>query len=195
MMESKLSDEEIGEFNRLYEKGWALTKGELLLSDGDPSIKPGWFARRKLRQALSCFEAALRIVPESWQALWGMGKIHQRLGEVPEALGCFSRAHDLSPSQPDVAREAGIAACDIGDGPSAIRFTKAAIAAKPDDAGLVSNLALAYLIAGDLGQAQRAAAEAASRAPGDSVSQTVRQIIDDVAQGRRPRPRTVRELG
>jgi len=194
-MKRELTEEEIREHGRVYDKGWSLIQGELLLADANPSGKPGWFARRRLREAITCFEAALKITPESWQSLWALGKIHQRLGEVPEALNCFAQAHQLNPSQPDVAREAGIAASDIGDGPAAVRFSKAAIAAKPDDPGLVSNLALAFLINGEIENAQAAAAEATSRAPNDPIAKSVRSIVDEVAQGRRSRPKTVRELG
>ena len=190
-----MTDEQRRKYDRVSRRGWALLKGELLLAGPGPSPKPGWFLRRRLRAAMTCFEAALRIAPDSWQSLWAMGKIHQRLGETPEAFGCFRRAHQLAPSQPDVAREAGIAASDLGDGPAAVQFTKAAIAAKPEDPGLVANLAIAHLINGEVEQAQLVAAEATSRAPNDPVSRAVRHLVNEVAEGRRPRPRTMRDLG
>ena len=193
-MSDALTDDQAREHNRVYQRGWELIKGELLIADRTPSRGPGWLARRRLRQAIECFDAALKIAPQGWQSLWAMGKIHQRLGELPEALGCFARAHQLQPSQPDVAREAGIAASDMGDGPAAVRFTRAAIASKPEDAGLVSNLALALLISGEIEQAKTAAAEAHARAPDDPITRTVHRIVDEVAEGKRPRPKTVREL-
>jgi tetratricopeptide (TPR) repeat protein len=193
-MDDVLTDNQVREHDRVYRRGWKLIEGKLLIADRSPPQKLGWLARRKLRQAIACFDAALKIAPHSWQSLWAMGKIHQRLGERPEALGCFARAHQLQPSQPDVAREAGIAASDMGDGPAAVRFTKAAIASKPEDAGLVSNLALALLIHGEIAQARAAAAEAHTRAPHDPITKTVHRIVDEVAQGKRPRPKTLREL-
>src|SRR5262245_51219912 len=135
-MERRVTDDEVREHNRVYDLGWSLAKDLLLLDGDDPARRPGWFARRRLRRAIECFEAALRIAPEGWQSIWAIGKIHQRLGETAEALGCFARAHQLKPDQPDVAREAGIAATDLGDGPRAVQFSRAAVALAPNDPGL-----------------------------------------------------------
>jgi tetratricopeptide (TPR) repeat protein len=190
----QLTEIEAREHNRVYQEGWSLIKGLIVLDGVSLSRKPGWFSRRRLRRALACFGAALQIVPDSWQSLWAMGKIHQRLGEGAEALGCFSRAHQLKPNQPDVAREAGIAATDLGDGPLAVQFTRAAVAAAPNDPGLVSNLALALLINDQVQEAQAAAADALARAPADRITKTLKGIIDDVAAGVRPRPRSARDL-
>ena len=192
-MERQLTDEEILEHNRLYEKGWSLVEGELLVGAGPPR-KVGRRSRKKLQEATACFEGALDIAPDNWQSMWALGKIHQRLGEESKALDYFTKAHELDPSQVDVAREAGIAATELGDGPAAVRFTRAAIAAKPDDAGLVSNLALAHLIAGSVQEAQITAVKAVSKAPDDPVAKAVRDLVEEVAQGKRPCPKSGREL-
>lgn len=193
-MERQLTEDEVREHNRVYELGWSLTKGLLLLDGHKASRTPGWFSRRRLKRAIECFEAALRIAPEGWPSLWAMGKIHQRLGETAEALGCFERAYRLEPDQPDVAREAGIAAMDLGDGPRAVLFSRAAIASNPNDPGLVSNLAVALLINDQIREAQAVAPEAVTRAPSDPIAKAVRAIADDVAAGRRPRPRSTKEI-
>ena len=194
-MERQVTEDQAREHDRVYQLGWSLTKGLLLLDGDDPSRRPGWFARRRLRRALGCFEAALQIFPDGWQSLWAMGKIHQRLGESAESLGCLARAYQLKPDQPGVAREAGIAATELGDGPRAVQFTRAAIALVPDDPGLVSNLALALLINRQVEEARAVAADAVARAPADPIAKTVRRLIEDVAAGRRPQPRSGRELG
>jgi Flp pilus assembly protein TadD len=193
-MERQLTENQVREHDRVYGLGWSLAKGLLLLDGGNPSRKLGWFSRRRLRRAMGCFEAALRIAPEGWQSLWAMGKIHQRLGNTPEAVGCFARAHQLKPDQPDVAREAGIAATDLGDGPRAVQFSRAAVALAPNDSGLVSNLALALLINGQTPEASAVAADAVARAPTDPIAKAVKAIIDDVAAGRRPKPRSAKDL-
>lgn len=193
-MEREFTQEEADRHNALYERGWALIEGKILL-DGSHSVgKPGLFARQKLRRAISCFEQALEINPEGWPSMWALGKIYQRLGEVKQALDWFERAHAARPDQPDVAREAGLAALELGDGNAALRYCEAAISTSSDDPGLVSNLALAHLITGDLSQAQRSAEEAVARAPDDEISIRVRSLIREVAEGRRPRPRTMGEI-
>lgn len=187
----QLTEDEVREHDRVYQQGWALTKGHLLLAGADHLGRPGWLSRRRLRRALQW--AALQVFPDGWPSLWVMGKIHQRLGETTEALGCFARAHQIKPDQPDVAREAGIAASDVGDGQRAVQFTRAAVASAPNDPGLVSNLALALLINDQIQEAQAVAADALTRAPADPIARRVKVIADDVAAGKRPRPRSTRE--
>ncbi len=193
-MKQDFTQEEAERHDALYEEGWALIEGEILIEGSCPVGKPGWFARRKLHRAISCFEQALKINAAGWQAMWALGKIYQRLGEQEQALEWFGRAHALNQDQPDVAREAGLAALDLGKGKAAVRYCAEAIAANPDDAGLISNLALGHLICGDLSAAQRSAEEAVARAPGDKITKEVLSLIRQVANGRRPRPRTMREI-
>ena len=92
----------------------ALTEGRLVLHGAEPPRRPGWYTRWQLGRAIRCFERALAINPAGWSSMWALGKIRQRLGDQEAALGWFARAHALKPDQPDVAREAGIAALDLG---------------------------------------------------------------------------------
>ena len=193
-MQRELTENEVREHDRVFAEGWGLMKGEVMLADAGPVGKPGWFARRKLFKAIRCFETALSINREGWQSLWALGKIYQRLGQTMEALSYFQRAHDLNPKQTDVAREAGIAAIDAGDGVAAVRFSRAALAAQPDDPGLLANLALAHLINGELQAARQAIDKSLGRAPKDGISRAISKIIEDVTAGKRPQPSTGREI-
>ncbi len=193
-MERQFTQQEVDRHNALYEKGCALIEGEILLHDTDPVGQPRWFARQKLHRAIQCFQQALEINPEGWPSMWALGKIYQRLGESREALAWFGRAHAVNPDQPDVAREAGLAALEFGQGNAAVRYCEAAVKANPEDPGLVANLALAYLVSQDVAKAQRCAQEALARNPGDEISRRVLAVISEVTAGRRPCPRTMREI-
>ena len=179
--------------NALTAQGWALTKGRLVLHGAEPSGPPGWYSRWQLNRAIRCFERALAINPDGWSSMWALGKIHQRLGDQEAALGWFAKAHTLKPEQPDVAREAGIAALDLGRASEALALCRAAVACSPDDPGLVCNLALAHCLAGDDAEAARCVAEAAERDPTDTVTANVQHFIGEVAAGRRVRPRSLQE--
>ncbi len=193
-MTRELTEAEAIEHDRVYREGWGLIEGEILLAGSRFRGPPGWFAKRRLTKAIACFEAALAIHPEGWPSLWALGKIHQRLGRNDEALRCFARAHELKPDHPDVAREAGITAADLGDGSAAVKFLEAAMAASPGDGGLPSNLALAHLLCGDVAAARAAVARAAVLLPDDPIVHKVERVVEDVATGRRPRPKTLAEL-
>ncbi len=192
-MQQGPTEEQIQEHNQLYERGCALVEGELEIEGGGAG-GPGWLAKRRLRQAISCFESAPSIAPANWSALWLLGKVHQRLGDYAKALECFSKAHMIKPDQPDAAREAAITATHLGDGPAATRFSNAALTAKPDDPGLLSNHALALLISGRLHDARAAATHACSLAPEDPICRQVMKTIEDVIAGRRPAPRSGQDL-
>lgn len=179
--------------NALTAKGWALADGRLVLHGAEPSGRPGWYDRWQLGRAVRCFERALAINPDGWSSMWALGKIRQRLGDPEAAFGWFARAHALQSDQPDVVREAGIAALDLGRVADALALCRAAVACSPDDPGLVCNLALAHCLAGDDAEAVRRVSEAAARDPADPVTATVRHFVGEVAAGRRPRPRSMRE--
>src|SRR5262245_55308218 len=152
-----MTEQERLRHNQLYEEGCRLARGRVLVDDYGLPPRLGWLARRRLERAIRYLRAALELAPDNWSALWLLGKIHERLDRPAYALECLARAFDLNPGHRDVARAAGIAACEAGDGPGAVRFCQAAVRADPRDAGLLCNLALAFLITGDFVQARTAA--------------------------------------
>jgi tetratricopeptide (TPR) repeat protein len=180
--------------NALTRRGWALVKDRLVLQEEKPVGPPGEDDRTQLRGAIGCFEQALEINPEGWSSMWALGKIYQRLGEHATAFDWFARAHAINPEQPDVAREAGIAAMDSGRLEEALALCRSAVASRPDEPGLVCNLALAHCLAGQDAEAEQCAAEAVRRDPSDSISATVLGFVRDVASGKRPRPKRLCEV-
>jgi tetratricopeptide (TPR) repeat protein len=188
-MQREFTEAEAANHNALTERGRKLSKGQLILTGEEPEGRPGWLARRKLKQAVRCFEQALQINPEGWSSMWTLGKIHQRLGDHEASLQWFARAHSINPTQPDVAREAGLAALDCGDTVLAIRFCSAAADNDPGNAGLVANLALAHMLSGDDTHAIECAERAVCTTPGDEISRTVLEFVRAVADGRRARPK------
>ena len=192
-MVREFTQAEADEHNALAAKGWALTKGRVVLH-GTPSARPGWFSRWQLRRAIRCFEKALAINSEGWSSMWALGKIHQSLGDQAVAFDWFAKAHAINPDQPDVAREASIAALDIGKVAEALALCRAALASKPGDPGLVCNLALAHCLAGQDKEAETCAAEATGSDPSDEISATVLAFVRDVASGKKTRPKKLCEV-
>ena len=193
MANREFTEEEANVHNTLTKEAWELINPLIMLNEAPVRGKPSWFERRKLKRAISLFERAREINPDGYSSMWALGKIFQRLEDNTVALKWFEHAHNANPEQPDVAREAALSALDVGDSTSALRFCKVAIELSPNDSGLVSNLALAHILAGDDESAFRAAEEATSRDPSDAISKTVLKFVDDVSQGRKPRPRTLAE--
>ena len=105
------------------------------------------------------------------------------MGDQFAAHKWFSMAHSVNPTQTNVAREAGIAALDAGMIEDAVRLCHAAVNLSPDDSGLQSNLALAYLLAGNDTCAEECARVAVQQDPHDSISKTVLKLVRDVVSG------------
>lgn len=193
-MKTELTAEQVEEHNRLFNEGQRLIEGELLLAGNEELRPPDEVMLGKLTKAMHCFEQTLAIAPENWSAMWVLGKIHQRLRNYPAALQWFSRAFQVNPQQPDVAREAGLAALSAGASKQAIQFCEAAVQLRPEDPGLTANLALAYLIAGDLLTARQLAQTALKQVPDDPLTKDLLGVIEDVIVGRRSQPETLGDI-
>jgi tetratricopeptide (TPR) repeat protein len=178
----------------LTARGWELTSVHLLPYGQEPSRRPGGYGQWHLRWAARCFERALEIHPEGWPSMWALGKIYQLLGDPDVAFLWFAKANAERPNHPDLVRDAGRAAMDIGRAEEALALCRAAVAFGPDDPVLVRNLALAHCLAGEDMEAGRCAAQAVQLDPDDIVSATVLDLVRDVAAGRRGRPRTLTEV-
>jgi len=179
--------------DRLYKEACGLIDGLILLHD-QPEQQLGADGRGQLERAVSLFQQVVELNPDHWPALWLMGKAHQRLGAFAAGLECFAAANQIKPDQPDVAREAAIAAMDAGQPERAVGFCERAIAAKPTDAGLRANLALALLFSGQPSEATEVADDALRQAPSDEITARILAVAREVVAGTRPCPRHVRDL-
>ena len=192
-MTREFTEAEAERHNELIERGWALLEGQIALDEDGAEADAGELDRGKLKEAAGCFRQALDVDSEGWSSMWALGKIHQQLEEHRASLEWFTRAHEINPTYPDVAREAGLAAMECGEPLLAIPFCSAAVEIDAADPGLMANLALAHMLAGDDPAALEHACNAALGDPDDPVSEAVLELVQEIAQGKRPRPKTLRE--
>jgi Flp pilus assembly protein TadD len=182
-----MTEEQISEHNRAFQDAVTIVKAEIPLHERPSISPPGWSLRRKLKHALSLFERVLQINPENWSAMWLTGKVHQRCHDQATALSWFERAYQVNPSQADVAREASTCAMELGRHDAAISFAHRAVQIAPADPGLHANLALAYLLAGRIADAQNEIARALVGDATDTISQSIDSMTKHfAAKGRTP---------
>jgi tetratricopeptide (TPR) repeat protein len=179
--------------NRHYDRGWELIEG-LILLDGKPLRTLTWFGRRRLRKAAGHFKAAVDLNPKGWQSMCALGKIHQRLGEQETAFEWLRRAQSIDPTQSALAREAGLEALEIRDFRYAQECLERAIRTKPEDPGLVSNLAIAQLLNGAVDDAKRSISEAIARDPSDPIAPAILHAVESVQSGRASVPQNLHQL-
>jgi tetratricopeptide (TPR) repeat protein len=177
----------------LYERGAAAVKDRLVLG-GAPWQPPDEPGRRRLQNGVDCLLRHQRASPDSWAALWLAGKALQALGDNEGAARELARAFAIKPDHADVGREYVSVLLDLGRAAEAVPIADAACAARPSDAGLVANLALALLLAGKPDEAAGAVERALVMDPNDKITAEVARLINEVRQGRRPAPRSLQDL-
>jgi tetratricopeptide (TPR) repeat protein len=190
---ASISDQARSRHGELYRQGCSLIEGLIILDNQAPGPLDAR-QRQRLEDAIRLFAEVVRINAGNWAAMWLLGKVYQRLGEYEQGLQWFARAHRVNPDQPDVAREAAIAAMDLGRPEEAIPFCERAIEVSPEDPGLRANLALALLFSGKPGEARAVAQDALARDPADEITAHLAGIIEQVLGGTRPCPRHMKDL-
>ena len=191
---SAVSKDQRDRHSHAYQEACQLIQG-LILLDGRPPAVLDAPARDRLSRALALFAEVVQINPQNWPAMWQLGKIHQRLGDRERCLQWFARAHLVRPDQPDVAREASIAAMELGRVDEAVRYCERALQAQPADPGLLANLGLALLLTGRPTDAHAKLLLAQRFGPSDAITANLLRIVREVVAGSRSCPRTIADLG
>lgn len=192
-LDPPLSPAEIQRRNELYDRACRLLDGLVILDDR-PHKNPGFFARRRLRQAVQLFRQVVELNPANWQSMFFIGKAFQGLGELEQALTWFLRAHDCVPAHPSVAKEVGYAAGRLGQHDIAVRVMQTAAMEHPQDPALHLNLGLSCLMSGKTADACKAFGRAVELEPGREMNKRLFDLAKDVETGKRPCPRTEAEI-
>jgi len=151
-------------------------------------------ARRDVDRGIALLKAVVVYNPTNWAAWWVMGKGYQAVNETEKSCHAFGKSFEIQKANPDVAREYMFACLETGRTAEAISAAEHAIDISPDDAGLHANLALAYTLAGRIKDAQSAISRSLQIDPSDQISQTLNRRIQEIAQGKRPQPSSIRDL-
>lgn len=162
-----------------------VTAGESALSGADA---------KEVTKAVEMLDKVMAAVPDWWQALWSLGKGHLALGNYEQAYQAFRRAYELEKDVEAIPRELAGVCLELGKFDEAVEVAERATALDPGDAGLIGNLALAYLLAGRVEEAKKSILAAVKIAPDDEINSLLRRVITEVAEGKRPRPKSLAAL-
>jgi predicted O-linked N-acetylglucosamine transferase (SPINDLY family) len=109
---------------QLLQSGQADAACELLagICKGNPRDAEAWLylgagceAAGKARQALDCYEKAVKLMPGLFQAQLSLGNLYKRLGKPGQAIQCYTRALEIQPDNPGVIANMGNAWLRSGD--------------------------------------------------------------------------------
>lgn len=182
------------EHNRLYQEGSDLISPYMLLANEQSLSANSPDAREQLGRGIGLLKQAIAINPANWAAYWIIGKAHQVQGDTENACEAFGKSHGLQKGNPDVAREYMFECLKLGDAAKGIAAARHAVRLQPDNPGLISNLALALLVGGQLDEAAAMVAKALELAPEDAISRNLQAMIADVQSGQRPQPSKLADL-
>jgi tetratricopeptide (TPR) repeat protein len=151
-------------------------------------------AKIDITRGIALLDAVIAYNTNNWAAWWMMGKGYQALDNHEKACDAFGKSYAIQRNNPDVAREYMNECLDLGRTTEAISAAEYAVGLSPNDAGLHANLALAYTLAGRISDTQSAINKSLGIDPNDKISLTLRQVVQEIAEGKRKQPRTMREL-
>jgi tetratricopeptide (TPR) repeat protein len=133
-------------------------------------------------------DAVTKINPNNFAAYWIKGKGYRALNQHDSAYVQFDKSYQINKDNPDVARELAIECMHLGKGIEAVNVSLHALSLDHNNAGLIGNLALAYLISGDTDLANSAINKALEIDSSDKINIKLKAIIEDVMNGKRTRP-------
>jgi Flp pilus assembly protein TadD len=177
----------------LFDRGHELVKEHILLHDR-PESKLYDAARERIKEGVDLLLRHASVRPESAAALFLAGKGLQVLGDEGGCVRELARASAVDPAQHDIAREYCLALLATGRPNEAVAVARQACASKPQDAGLVANLGIAILLAGDLAAAEREVERACRMDGRDPINRALSGRLRQIRSGERPMPRSLQEL-
>jgi tetratricopeptide (TPR) repeat protein len=145
-------------------------------------------------RAVAMLDQILAEVPDQWRVHWLHGKGHIALGNTAAAYESFKRAFALEQNDQAIPRELAGACLELGKFAEGVQVAERAVAIQPDNHELLGNLAVAQLLAGNLDAAQKTIHAANRINSGDQINQFLLRVIQDVVAGRRPPPKSTKEL-
>ena len=179
--------------NQVYVKSVSIIDEFINLADRQGKAL-GFWGKRRLRKALRGLEGLVEQIPEHWNSWFFLGMGRRRLGEHESARDAFERAYRSNPGHKDLARELIGQHLKLGETKPAVELSRTLHEGYPDDISLQTNYAVALLLDAQLKRAAQVAKNAVERDPEDPINRNLVKVIDEIANGRRPQPRSLLEL-
>lgn len=180
----EITDFSMERHDEYYKKGFECIDPYVIIQ-GRPRQRPN---PDKIKEGIKYLDAVTKINPENWAAFWLKGKAYQALDHPQSAYNEFKKSFDIQKENPDVARELTVEALNLGKGEEGVEVAKHALSLKPNNPGLMANLGLAYLINGEIDNAEDITKKAINLDPLDEINKRVLNIIEEVKSGKRAQP-------
>ncbi|WP_339745599.1 tetratricopeptide repeat protein [uncultured Rubinisphaera sp.] len=151
-------------------------------------------AAEEVQESLSMLDQVLAEEPDWWNALWFYGKGHSAVGNTEKAYQAFRRAFELEKNVEAIPRELAGACLSLNKFEEAVEVNQHAASLRPDNSPTIGNLAIAYLLAGKIPEAEKTIHAALKLDPTDKINLNIQKTINDVSSGVRSQPKTFEDL-
>jgi tetratricopeptide (TPR) repeat protein len=181
------------EHDRVYREGAELITPYMQLQGRAPRPVSA-DARKEILRGIRLLERVTEYNPNNWSAYWVMGKGYQAVADPNSACNAFRKSFGIQRQNPDVAREYMFECLKLGRATDGVNAAEHAVSLRPNDAGLLANQALAYLIGGRVDDALRSVDKSLGVAADDQITKDLKRVILEVKSGARPQPRKMSDL-
>lgn len=182
-----MTEEQKSNFNKYYSEAIKAQKGIVIL-DAYRTKGIGFFEKLKAKKAIKLFEKALNIYPDSYQSLFLIGKIYQRLQEYDKSLYFLEKAMLIEKENHNLPQEASLVAMHLNQINKAIEYSTEANKRKPNDFILLGNHSMNLLIAEQDQEAKNTIDKAILINPDDEINKRIKLKIENVIAGKVKRP-------
>jgi len=162
------------------------------VNPGEPSVSGS--AAKEVSEAVSMLEKVVAEAPDWWNAQWFYGKSQMALGNYHEAYEAFRCAYRVEKNVEPILRELAGVCLELRRFDEAVEVAQAAVTLDPGNAELLGNLAVAFLLAGQLVPARKAIDAATKLNPSDRINQMISRVLGEIETGLREQPQSLRDL-
>ena len=120
----------------------------------------------QLAEARAVFDEGLSLAPDAIVLRLGLGYLHLKANDIPQALATFRQAHALTPARHDTTVALARALALSGEPAQAADLYRQGLTLAPDDAMSRINLAKSLLDMGARGAGEATLRDAVRRDPG-----------------------------
>lgn len=181
------------EHDRLFKEGSALIQPYIKLR-GRPGLTRDKKSEDDINRGIKLLGKLTEVNPQNWSALWFIGKAYQVLGNSEKACSAFEKSFLIQKQNPDVAREYSFECLRLGRVQESVNAAEHAYNLDPKNAGLISNLALSYVMAGRNADALNLTEKAIAIAPTDKIAKNLNKLIQEIMSGVRKQPESLKDL-
>ena len=131
-------------------------------------VKQGYsnIQQKKFHKAYDCFNSAKIIDPDKFDAWFGLGNLHLRLGDQSQAVIALEHAIKISPDNPVAHGQMGVALYGLQRPKEAIDSYLKVVDLQPENVAAYANLAIAYIDIGRRAEAIECCKKAININPG-----------------------------